>query len=265
MLFAHMLCTEKRRLTYRHMVVALIALLNILPLHAKETITVAVAANLRSAFVELALAFEQQTGIEAQASFSATGKLATQIRQGAPFHLLLAADSDTPRRLHADGYALLPARPYATGVLVLWTTRTLNLHDWPALVQSERVQHIAIANPATAPYGMEAMRVLQHYKLLPLVQHKLVYGESIGQTDQFIASGAADLGFTAKSSVLASTQAEPHQWLELPANNYRPIIQSAILLRHAGEHQRAAAERFFVFLFSPSAQTLLQQHGYLAP
>ncbi|NQD36711.1 molybdate ABC transporter substrate-binding protein [Permianibacter sp. IMCC34836] len=230
-----------------------------------DSLSVAVAANLQGAFTELASAFEKETGIVARGSFGATGKLSTQIRQGAPFHLLLAADSDYPKALHSDGFALLPPRPYAIGTLIVWTTRELPIDDWQALLRSERVQHIAIANPDTAPYGREAARALQHFQLLRDVQTKLVYGESIGQTSQFIVSGAADIGFTAKSVVIAQGDAVPGQWREVAADSYAPIVQSAVLLRYAEGHERARAERFYAFLFSPTARAIFQRYGYLLP
>jgi molybdate transport system substrate-binding protein len=230
---------------------------------AEEPLTIAVAANLQTAYRDLASAFQQQTGIVTQASFGATGKLATQIRQGAPFHVLLAADNEYPQQLHQEGLGLQAPRVYASGALVIWTTRDLPLNDWQVVLQSPAVQHIAIADPKTAPYGREAARALQHYRLLRTVEAKLVYGESIGQTNQFIVTGAADIGFTAKSTVVGDKQ--PGTWREVPIESYAPILQSALLLRYAEQHERAAAERFYQFMFSPTAQTILQQYGYRLP
>ncbi len=227
-----------------------------------ETITVAVAANMQPAFGQLAERFQQQTGLLAKGSFAATGKLSTQIRQGAPFHVLLAADSDYPVQLQRDGFALQPPRPYAIGTLVIWTTREHALDHWQQLLASPAIVHIAIADPKTAPYGREAARALQHYGLLRTIQSKLVYGESIGQTNQFIATGAADIGFTAKASVLNSNKG---RWQELASDSYQPIVQAAVLLKHAQQHQAQTAQRFYQFLFSPAAQAILTASGYQLP
>lgn len=235
---------------------------------AEQRLTIAVAANLQTAFQPLAARFRQQTGIQVDASFGSTGKLSNQIRQGAPFHVLLAADSDYPQQLQQAGLALQAPRPYAIGTLVIWTSRELALDDWPTLLQSPTVRHIAIADPASAPYGREAARALQHFKLLRVLEKKLVYGDSIGQTNQFIVSGAADIGFTAKASVttVAGAAATPvGHWRELPAESYSPIVQTAVLLKYAGSHQTAAAVQFYQFLFRADARQILQQHGYQLP
>ena len=229
---------------------------------ANEPITVAVSANLQPAFAQLARRFQQQTGLIAQGSFASTGKLSAQIRQGAPFHLLLAADSDYPNQLQQAGYALQPPRVYALGTLVIWTSGKHALDNWQQLLTEPAIVHIAIADPNIAPYGREAGRALQHYRLLRTVQNKLVYGESIGQTNQFIATGVADIGFTAKSSVI---DIDPRQWRELDASSYQPIAQAAVLLKHADQHQRQTAERFYQFMFSADAQAILQAFGYALP
>ena len=229
---------------------------------ANEPITVAVAANMQPAFEGLAQHFQQQIGVLVQGSFASTGKLSAQIRQGAPFHILLAADTDYPLQLQQDGFALQPPRQYAIGALVIWTTRNHALENWPQLLASPAIVHIAIADPKTAPYGREAARALQHYRLLRALQDKLIFGESIGQTNQFIATGAADIGFTAKASVINS---KIGHWRELDTASYQPIRQSAVLLKHAQTQQRQAAERFYQFLFSRDAQQVLQEHGYLIP
>lgn len=229
---------------------------------ANEPITVAVAASMQPAFNQLASRFQQQTGIPAKGSFAATGKLSTQIRQGAPFHVLLAADSDYSAQLQRDGFALQPPRTYAIGTLVIWTTREHTLDNWQQLLASPAIVHIAIADPKTAPYGREAARALKHYGLLRALQSKLVYGESIGQTNQFIATGAADIGFTAKASVIHSDQG---QWQELDRTSYQPIAQAAVLLTHARSHQQQAAEKFYQFMFSAEAQEILKTFGYLIP
>jgi molybdate transport system substrate-binding protein len=229
---------------------------------APDTITVAVASSMQPAFTELSAQFTATTQHRAQGSFGATGKLVGQILNGAPFHLLLAADSDYPQQLYIAKMTLQAPRPYAVGALVIWTTRDLPLDDWPTLLKSDLVKHIAIADPATAPYGREAARAMQHHQLLRVLTPKLVYGESVGQTNQFIVTGAADIGFTARASVISNPNIG--NWREIASDNYSPIIHSAALLQHAADHERQTAERFYAFLFSPAAKAILQKHGYLA-
>jgi molybdate transport system substrate-binding protein len=229
---------------------------------APETITVAVAASMQPAFSELAEQFTASTGLPVQGSFGATGKLVGQILNGAPFHLLLAADMDYPQQLHAAKMSLQPPRPYAVGSLVIWTTRDLPLDDWPTLLQSHNIKHIAIADPGTAPYGREAARALQHHRLLRVLTPKLVYGESIGQTNQFIVTGSADIGFTARASVTSNPTIG--HWREVAPESYSPIIHAAVLLKHAASHEQQTAARFYEFLFSPAASAILQRHGYRA-
>ncbi len=255
------------RSRYKGLFPAVLGLIAALPIsqamateRVPEPITVAVAASMQPAFTDLSAQFTASTGRRAQGSFGATGKLVGQILNGAPFHLLLAADMEYPQQLHTAKMTLQPPRPYAVGSLVIWTSRDLPLDDWPRLLQSDQVKHIAIADPDTAPYGREAARALQHHRLLRALTPKLVYGESVGQTNQFIVTGAADIGFTARASVASS--ATIGRWREVAPESYSPIIHAAALLHYAAEHERQTAEAFYEFLFSPVATAILQKHGY---
>lgn len=232
-------------------------------------IRIAVAANLQYVFNDLQAAFNQSkktgAGIELQPVFASSGKLTTQILQGAPFDVLLSADMDYPTQLHEKGFALAPPKVYALGTLVLWTRKDLNLAQWPQTLASAAVEKIALPNPKVAPYGRAAMQVLAQHQLEQVLTPKLVYGESIGQTSQYIQGGLVDIGFTAKSVVLAKAMQGQGKWVDVPPGSYTAIAQGAVLLKHSQTGEAAAAQHFYDFLFSATARSILRSHGYLLP
>ncbi|WP_083460547.1 molybdate ABC transporter substrate-binding protein [Gulbenkiania mobilis] len=231
---------------------------------AAADLTVAVAANLQYAFEALARDFTQRTGLTVEPSYNSSGKFAAQIQNGAPFDVFLSADREFPDRLAASGQAAGAPRVYARGVLVLWTAGDADLSDWLKLLR-EGTGKVAIANPDTAPYGREAVNLLRHYRLLERVKPRLVYGESIGQTTQFIESRAAEAGFTAKSLVLGPTLQGKGRWVELPAGSYRPIAQAVMITRYGATHAPTQARKFVDYLFTPAAQAVFARFGYLKP
>lgn len=232
---------------------------------AASTLNVAVAANVQYAFDDLARSFTAETGIALKPSYGASGKFAAQITHGAPFHVFLSADMKYPQALVQDGLALGPVMPYAYGSLVLWTLQPLNLTDWPALLGSAAVRKIALPHPDTAPYGRAALEAMTTAGVPAAARAKLVYGESVAQANQFIRTGAAEVGFTAKSVVLAPEQHGRGRWLELPANSYAPIAQGAVVLKAAQGEEATAARRFLSFLGSAKARAILQAQGYRLP
>lgn len=230
-----------------------------------ETISVAVAANVQFVFDDLKAAFKQETGHELQASFNSSGKFVAQISNGAPFDVFLSADMEFPEKLYKDGYAMQAPKVYAYGALVLWTMKDLDLQQWQAALQQTKVSKIAIANPKTAPYGRETMRVLNAHKLEQTLQPKLVFAESIAQTNQYIHSGVADLGFTAKSVVLSPEMKGQGKWLELPRDVYQPIAQGAVILKHGKQQHAAVSQQFYDFIYSAKARAIFERYGYILP
>jgi molybdate transport system substrate-binding protein len=225
---------------------------------------VAAAANLQPIFPQLQASFRKQTGHTLVPSFNSSGKFVAQIMQGAPFDVFLSADEEYPRYLYEKGWAQEP-QVYAIGSLVLWTMKDFDLTHWPALLKSEKIHKIAIANPKTAPFGRLSLNVLTHAKLLNHVQTKLVLGESISQTNQYIFSGIADLGFTTKSVVMSDKMKGQGRWIELPINAYQPLKQAAVVLKQGKEKQALATQAFMVFLKSPNAQEIFKKNGYILP
>lgn len=230
-----------------------------------ESLTVAVAANVKYAFTDLQQAFAQESGAEIRGVFGSSGKLAAQIRSGAPFDVFLSADMEFPQALYKDGLAVTAPKVYAYGVLVLWTLNPLDLGKGIKILNDPSVRKIALANPRLAPYGREAINALNHFGMRAEVEPKLIYGESISQVNQYIDSRSADIGFTAKSVVLAPEVKGAGKWIELPRESYQPIAQGVVLLRHGAETNAAIAHRFLEFLGSPAAHGIFERYGYLMP
>lgn len=230
-----------------------------------ENFTVAVAANMQFAFDELKTVFETDKGIPVRGIMASSGKLSAQIANGAPFDVFLSANVYYPETLFKQGWAYQKPKIYAYGTLVLWTIGDLDLSRGIHTLTDPLVQKIAVANPQTAPYGRETINALNYYGLYGQIDKKLVYGESIAQTNLFISSGASDAGFTAKSVVLAPHMKNVGRWIEVNAEAYEPIAQTAVILKHAKEDNLVTAQQFYDFLFSKQAQDIFQQYGYILP
>ncbi|QDK80241.1 molybdate ABC transporter substrate-binding protein [Spirosoma sp. KCTC 42546] len=225
-----------------------------------QPLRVAVAANAQFVMEQLKVAFQKKTGIEVESIVNSSGKLTTQIQQGAPYDVFLSADVDYPQTLHKAGLTVDAPLVYAYGSLVLWTRSDLPLTADLTILSDPAVRHIAIANPATAPYGEAAVSFLKSKKLLEVVQPKIVYGESIAQVNQYILTGAAEVGFTAKSVVLDPSLTKRGHWLDLPTTGYSPIAQGVVVLKRTSLPKEA--RQFMAFLRSPAARRILQQFGY---
>ncbi|NJB72568.1 molybdate transport system substrate-binding protein [Saonia flava] len=239
-------------------------LLFFLILNCKEdksnTLTIATASNMQYAMKELTRSFKEQTGTECVIIVGSSGKLTAQIMEKAPYDVFVSADIKYPNELYKKGFAESKPSIYALGKLVLWSTT----HKNPNLdsLTNNSIKNIAIANPKTAPYGLAAVEVLKEMKLYGKVEDKLVYGESISQTNQFILSGAADMGFTAKSVVLSPNLKEKGYWV--PINiSYEPISQGIVLLKNSS--LKKESKQFYDFLFSKKAQETLEKYGYSVP
>ncbi|MEG2047454.1 MAG: molybdate ABC transporter substrate-binding protein, partial [Comamonas sp.] len=209
--------------------------------HADE-VSVAVAANFTAPMQKIAAQFEKDTGHKAVLSFGATGKFYAQINNGAPFGILLAADDTTPEKIAKEGKGVDASRfTYAIGQLVLWSKQAGYVDNQGAVLKTGDYQHIAIANPKLAPYGLAAMETLGKLGLTAQVQPKTVLGENIGQTYQFAASGNAQLGFVALSQVMEDGKIrEGSAWI-VPAAMHEPIRQDAIVLNTAKDNAAAVA------------------------
>lgn len=228
-----------------------------------QPLRVAVAANAQFVMEKLRATFQEKTGIAIESIVSSSGKLTTQIQQGAPYDVFLSADMAYPETLHKQGLTQDAPVIYSYGTLVLWTTGPLPLASNLKVLLNPAVRHVALANPATAPYGEAAVVLLKQAKLHDQIQSKLVYGESISQVNQYVLSGAAEVGFTAKSVVMDSSLKQRGHWVELPPKSYSPIAQGVVVLKRTT--QPKVARQFVQFLRSPAARRILQQFGYRLP
>jgi molybdate transport system substrate-binding protein len=232
----------------------------------QETLSIAAAANLVYVLDPLDAAFREfAPGVTVTTAIASSGNLVAQIKNGAPFDVFLSADLDYPRALIAAHCAdAASLTPFATGRLVLWTTRPgLPLSSTAAVIRNPAAQKIAIASPRSAPYGRAAEAVLKKLALWAAAQPKLVTGENISQTAQFVATGNADAGFVALSLVLAPKLKERGRWLEIPAGLYAPIAQGAVLTTRGAANP--AAVRYLAFLRTPAARKVLERFGYGVP
>lgn len=230
-----------------------------------EPLTVAIAANLKYVFDDLAAEFKKETGIETQSVLNSSGKIATQVRNGAPFDVFLSADMDFPEVLYKDGYATTRPKPYAYGTLVLWTQKEVDLSKGVVGLADASVGKVAIANPKLAPFGRQTLKVLDYYKVRVAVEPKLVYGESITQVSQYVDSKAADVGFSAKSIVVAPEMVGKGKWVEVPAESYEPIAQGIVILKHGSQVNGEAARKFYGFVLSAKAREIFAKNGYKLP
>jgi molybdate transport system substrate-binding protein len=200
-------------------------------------------------------------------STGASGSLFAQIKNGAPFDVFLSADTEYPRLIVEQKLGEPTSlRTFATGRLVVWTTRAdLDLSNLVGLVQAASVRKLALAQPKTAPYGRAAQAALQHEGVWVAAQSKLVHGESISQTAQFIETGNADAGFVALSLVMSPRLAGKGRWQEIPAERYASVsLDHAAVLTQRGS-SNPAARRYLGFLGTESAKKILRQYGYSVP
>lgn len=221
-----------------------------------ETVNVAVAANFTRVAEELAPLFVAASGHDVSYSFGATGQLYNQISQGAPFELFLAADDERPSKAVEEGFGVDgTVFTYAIGALALYST-TLDLADGKAVLEGGGFDKLAIADPAAAPYGRAAAEAIAALGLTDAIKPKLVTGENISQTLQFIESGNAELGFVAASQVVGKSSV----WI-VPAALFEPIRQNAVLLKTGQANPAATA--YIDFLRSDAAVAVIEAAGYV--
>jgi molybdate transport system substrate-binding protein len=224
-------------------------------------VSVAVAANFAAPMRKIAVAFAQDTGHQAVLSFGSTGKFYTQIKNMAPFQVLLAADAQTPLRLEKEGLTVPGSRfTYAVGRLVLWSKQAGLVDDKGEVLRSEAFERLAIANPKLAPYGAAAVQTMTRLGVLKTLQPRLVEGENISQTYQFVATSNAALGFVALSQVSVDGRVtEGSAWV-VPANLHASIRQDAVITV-AGQGNPVASA-LVAYLQGDKARAIIQSFGY---
>jgi molybdate transport system substrate-binding protein len=232
-------------------------------LHSRAgEITVAAAADLQSALQEVAASFRAaHPADKVELVFGASGKLAAQLRNGAPFDLFFSADIAYPRQLQEQGIAASAPKLYAVGHLVLWSLKPelarLPLKELP---NSPLLRKLAIANPEHAPYGRRAKEALVHEGVWDAMAPKLVLGENIAHTAQFVDSGAADAGIVALSLVLSPALAGKGAWTPIPADWHAPLEQGFIVSMRAKSNPLAAA--FAAHMDAPATRQIMKRYGF---
>jgi molybdate transport system substrate-binding protein len=240
---------------------ASIVILAAAPARADEAL-VAVAANFAGAVEAIAAEFAKDTGHVVQITTGATGKLYAQIGEGAPFTILLSADSKTPAKLEEEGKAVAGSRfTYAVGKLSLWSPDPHRIGDDPkAALTSPDTLYVAIANPDLAPYGVAAREALTAMGLWEEIQPKVVMGQNIGQTFSLVDTGAAQVGFVATSALQVPSSEPRGSRYDVPQEMFTPIRQDAVLLE-AGEINKAATA-FMEYLKGDKAKAIIASFGY---
>lgn len=226
-----------------------------------QSVAVAVAANFTAPMQKIAALFEAETGYTAALAFGSTGRFYAQIKNGAPFDVLLAADEKTPAKLVEDGLALAPTlTTYAVGKLVLYSRRPSVVDDKGDVLKQVQTGKIAMADPKLAPYGLAAQQTLQALGVYEQLEPRLVMGESIGQAYQFVATENALMGFVALSQVSAPGQTQPGSSWVVPQALYDPIRQDAVVLARGKDNPAALA--LLKFLQSQAAHDVIRSYGY---
>lgn len=228
----------------------------------KTQLRIATAANMQFAMDELIKDFQKKSRITCELVISSSGKLSSQIREFAPFDVFISADTLYPNQLAREGFTIDSTTIYAYGKIVIWTIDP----DFEPILDSgtlKKVQHIAIANPKTAPYGVAAIQFLKYNNLYERVEKKLVFGESISQTNHYIITGAAEIGITAKSIVLSPVLKIKGRWTEPETDSYQPIAQGMVILKNAKNQENAL--RFKEYVLSAEGRNILASYGYMVP
>lgn len=241
----------------------LIALLSTLAIGQvlADEVQVAVAANFTAPIDEIGKAFNKATGHQLKVSTGASGKFYAQIKNGAPFQVFLSADEEKPAQLEKDGLAVQGSRfTYAIGKLVLWSADPAVVDAKGQVLVKNQFNKLAIANPKTAPYGEAAMETLGALKLKSLLEPKMVMGENISQTYQFVATGNAEIGFVALSQVTKDNKITSGSAWVVPEKLYSPIRQDAVLLVNGKDS--AAARQLLIFLKGAEATKVIKSYGY---
>jgi molybdate transport system substrate-binding protein len=222
---------------------------------------VAVAANFVEPIKAIAAVLEKTTGHTLKITVGSTGNLYAQIRNGAPFDVFLAADTNAPLKLETEGLTLPGSRfIYATGKLVLWSANATRVDPQGEILKSPSLGKVAYANPKTAPYGAAAVQTMEKLGVTAALAPRLVQGESVGQAFHFVYSGNADMGFLAMSQVLEGGRLRGGSMWVIPQALYSPIAQAAVVLKRAQGNE--AAQALVRLMQNPNARALIQSYGY---
>jgi molybdate transport system substrate-binding protein len=224
-------------------------------------ISVAVAANFSSVLKDIAVEFQKDTGHQLAITPGATGKFYAQISNGAPFDVFLSADDETPRKLAQEGKAIAASQfTYAIGRLALWSPSPDLVDKSADILKTDKFKYIAIANAKVAPYGQAAVQTMQKLGVLTKIEPRIVQGESIAQTYQFVSTGNAQLGFVALSQILENGKIKAGSAWIVPEEMHEQLKQDAVVLQSC-KHM-SACQALMEYLKSEKAKKMMASYGY---
>ena len=230
-----------------------------------QVATIAVAANMKDAYTEIAAVFRSTGKPEMRVVYGSSGNFATQIMNGAPFSLFIAADEQFPLELYKNGRTVDDGSIYAIGKLAMITKSSSGIHllDGKTEIAKAiaRANKVAIAKPELAPYGKAAVQYLKAEGLWDLAKDKLVYADNIGAATTYVVSGAADLGFTAYSLAKSPEVSKQTSFFVVDSKMYEPIKQRMVLIKGAPQE----VVDLYRFIQGPQAKFILQKYGYTTP
>jgi molybdate transport system substrate-binding protein len=227
-------------------------------------ITIACASNMQGAMEEIKTAYEK-TGGQIKPVYGSSGKFTSQIKNGAPFDVFVSADMMYPESLFIWKYADANPRVYVYGKLVLWSLKPGLAEKGIAGLADAGIKAIAVADPRVAPYGRESVRAMKNAGVYDAVSSRLVYGDNISQAAQYIVTGAADIGFTAKSIVLSPQMKGKGAWTDVDSTLYTTIAQGVVVCRYGLDNNPESSQKFVSFLFGAEARDIMKQFGYSLP
>ncbi|MCK1790465.1 molybdate ABC transporter substrate-binding protein [Pseudomonas violetae] len=226
-----------------------------------DEVQVAVASNFTAPIQAIATDFEKDTGHKLVAAYGATGQFYAQIKNGAPFEVFLSADDTTPQKLETEGDTVKGSRfTYAIGTLALWSAKEGYVDSEGKALSDNQYQHLSIANPKAAPYGLAATQVLAQLGLTDQVKAKIVEGQNITQAYQFVSTGNAELGFVALSQIYKDGKVTGGSAWVVPADMHDPIKQDAVILNKGKDSP--AARALVEYLKGPKAAAIIKSYGY---
>ncbi len=252
------------RIVYRKMFFCIGVLLLIQFQTYAQIVRVAVAANAQAVIKKMQADFKKRTNIDIEVISGASGKLTTQIMNGAPYDVFLSADTEFPTKLFKAGYGIEKPKIYALGSLIICGTVQGDIKKWQQILSTNAVKKVAIANPQTAPYGRAAQQSLKFYNLENSIKLKLVFGESISQVNTYLQTGVVNLGFTTESFLYENGFNAKLKWTRIDQISYQKIEQAVILLSNA-KKSGINAVKFYEYLSSASARKILNSNGYHLP
>jgi molybdate transport system substrate-binding protein len=219
---------------------------------------------MQGAMEEIKTAYEK-TGGQIKPIYGSSGKFTAQIKNGAPVDVFVSADMNYPESLFIWKYAYRKPKVYAYGKLVLWSLKPGLAEKGVAGLADAGIKTIAIADPKVAPYGRESVRAMKNAGVYDAVLSRIVYGDNISQASQYIVTGSADIGFTAKSIVLSPQNKDKGTWTDVDSALYSVIAQGVVVCRYGADNNPETSEKFVSFLFGSGARDIMKQFGYVLP